>query len=84
MKMLIALMALMIGSTTPALAATYIGPGAGLSLLGAVWALLAAIFTAIAFVVAWPLRRLLVRKREKRAQMSPQEERHADPVSIGS
>jgi membrane protein implicated in regulation of membrane protease activity len=47
-------------------AAAYIGPGAGLSLLGALWGVLAAIFVAVLFLVAWPLRRLLRRRRGRR------------------
>lgn len=41
------------GLAGPALA--YVGPGVGLSLLGALWALLLAVLAAVAFVVAWPL-----------------------------
>lgn len=44
----------------PALA--YVGPGAGLSLLSALWALLAAVGAALAFIILWPLRRMM-RKR---------------------
>lgn len=50
------------GMVSPALA--YIGPGAGLSLLGALWGLLAAIGAALLFVVSWPFRRMLRRKRQ--------------------
>lgn len=46
----------------------YVGPGAGLSLLGALWALLAAIAAAVIFVIAWPIRRMRRRKREAQAQ----------------
>lgn len=44
-------------------AAAYIGPGAGLSLLGALWGVLAAVFAALLFMVLWPLRRLSRRRR---------------------
>jgi membrane protein implicated in regulation of membrane protease activity len=37
-------------------AEAYIGPGAGLSLLGALWALVAAVVAALGFIVLWPIR----------------------------
>jgi len=46
-------------------ALAYVGPGAGLSLLGALWGLLLAIGTALAFVIVWPLRRARRRARER-------------------
>lgn len=48
-------------------ALAYVGPGAGLSLLGALWALLVAVAMALAFIVAWPVRRLLRRRRAAKA-----------------
>lgn len=56
----------------PLAAHAYVGPGAGLSLLGALWALLVAVGAAIVFIVAWPLRRMRRRKREA-MQQSEQE-----------
>lgn len=47
---------------SPAMA--YIGPGAGLSLLGALWGLVAAVGAALLFVLLWPLRRMMRRRRE--------------------
>lgn len=55
-------------ATLPSAAFAYVGPGAGLSLLGALWALLAAVGTAVVFVVAWPLRKLLRRRRAQAPQ----------------
>jgi uncharacterized iron-regulated membrane protein len=55
--------ALTIGVTLPA--AAYIGPGAGLSLLGAFWGLLVAVLAALGFVIMWPIRRLLRRNQAK-------------------
>jgi hypothetical protein len=52
----------------PGDAQAYFGPGAGLSLLGALWALLAAVGTAVAFIVAWPIRKTLKRRRAKAAR----------------
>jgi membrane protein implicated in regulation of membrane protease activity len=61
---------LLLASLTAALAlscmnpaAAYVGPGAGLSLLSALWGLLAAVFAALAFVIVWPFRRMLKRRR---------------------
>ena len=49
-------------------ATAYVGPGAGLGLLGALWALIAALGTALAFVLLWPIRRLLQRRRSRAQQ----------------
>jgi membrane protein implicated in regulation of membrane protease activity len=54
----------------PETAAAYVGPGAGLSLLSALWALMLALFTAIIFVLAYPIRRLL-RRRSTNQKASP-------------
>lgn len=48
-----------------AAAQAYVGPGAGLSLLGALWGVVAAIGAALLFVLTWPLRRMMRRKREE-------------------
>lgn len=44
-------------------AAAYVGPGAGLSLLGAFWGLVLAVGAALGFVILWPVRRMLKRRR---------------------
>lgn len=49
----IALLALLASAQTFA----YVGPGAGLTLLSALWGLLAAVLAAVAFLVVWPIRR---------------------------
>lgn len=53
-------------AATPAFA--YVGPGAGISLLGALWALAAAVFAAVAFVILWPVRRMMKRRRTRRLE----------------
>jgi membrane protein implicated in regulation of membrane protease activity len=42
-------------------AAAYVGPGAGLSLVGAFWGLAVAVLAAFSFVILWPFRRLFRR-----------------------
>lgn len=63
----VALSALAACAATPAWA--YIGPGAGLSLLGAFGALLVAILAAVGFLVLWPLRRMRRQKARQKASL---------------
>ncbi len=59
-------------------AEAYVGPGAGLSLLGALWAVVVAVFAALLFVVMWPLRRMMKRRQAERANAT------IDPGTPGS
>ena len=52
----------MTAAASPALA--YVGPGAGLTLLGALWALILAIVMSVGFVLIWPFRRYLRRRKQ--------------------
>jgi membrane protein implicated in regulation of membrane protease activity len=63
----------------PALA--YIGPGAGLSLLGALWGVAAAVLAALLFLLLWPLRRLLRRRSAAPRPRTTQE--GAPPLAAG-
>jgi membrane protein implicated in regulation of membrane protease activity len=67
---LLAVAVIVLTSAAPALA--YVGPGAGLSLVGAFWGLLVAVFAAFAFVIVWPIRRLFKRRRASPAESAPQ------------
>ena len=49
--------ALLLALLAAAPASAYVGPGAGLTLLSALWGLLAAVLAAVAFLVVWPIRR---------------------------
>jgi hypothetical protein len=64
-RTMVAAAALVAGVALPA--AAYVGPGAGLSLLGAFWGLLLAVGAALGFVILWPLRRLFGRQRSRPA-----------------
>lgn len=54
-------------------ACAYIGPGAGLSVLGSLWALLVGIVIALFAILSWPLRILWRRIRGKRRPEPAQE-----------
>jgi hypothetical protein len=59
--------------------AAYVGPGAGLSALGSLLALLAAVVVAIAGFLWYPIKRLLG-KRRATAQQADSGSSPADPV----
>jgi hypothetical protein len=48
-------------------AEAYIGPGAGLSVLGSLWAVIVGIGLALFAILSWPIRILWRRLRGKRA-----------------
>lgn len=63
LKPVLTLLALLISS--PAIA--YIGPGAGISVLGSLLGIIVTIVVAIGAIVMWPLRKLLKKKRANAA-----------------
>jgi membrane protein implicated in regulation of membrane protease activity len=50
----------------------YIGPGAGLSMLGAFWGLVVAVLAALSFLILWPLRRMF-KKSSATAEVDSQD-----------
>jgi hypothetical protein len=58
----------------PALA--YVGPGAGITLLGALWGVLIAIGAALGFLLLWPLRRVLFARRHRPASQAGEDRGH--------
>ena len=58
------LMFLLLATAVPAFA--YIGPGAGISVLGSLLGILATIFVAIGPILFWPLRKFLKRRKARR------------------
>jgi len=65
-------------SLYPASASAYVGPGAGLSAIGSLLAVIAAIFAAILGFLWYPLKRILRKRRIRRAAESKSAEH--DPV----
>lgn len=55
-------LALALTLSGPAMA--YIGPGAGITMLGALWGVIVAVVLAIGAVLFWPIRALLRRKKQ--------------------
>ena len=53
------------------LALPYVGPGAGLSMIGSFLALLAGIGIALFFVLLYPIRLLLKRRKQKKTVITP-------------
>lgn len=48
---------------TAAPAFAYIGPGAGITMLGALWGVVVAVVLALGAVLFWPIRALLRRRK---------------------
>jgi len=61
---LILLTYILLASISPAFA--YIGPGAGISVLGSLLSILATIFIAIGAIIFWPLRKYMKRRKARR------------------
>lgn len=58
------LIALLAAVAIPGSAFAYVGPGAGLTMLGALLGVLAALVLAITGVLLWPIRAMLARRRQ--------------------
>ncbi|HEY9198823.1 MAG TPA: hypothetical protein VIR60_05600 [Gammaproteobacteria bacterium] len=58
---------LLSGALFPATASAYVGPGAGLSAVGAIFALVAALGLAVVGFVWYPVKRLLQRNSSRTA-----------------
>lgn len=64
-KTKIMILGLLVVMLYPRVSHAYVGPGAGISLLGALWAVIAAIGAVLAGILIWPIR-LLIRRCRKR------------------
>jgi hypothetical protein len=55
------------GVLLPGLAAAYVGPGAGISMLGALWGLIVGVVMALGVILFWPIRILIRKAKAKKA-----------------
>jgi hypothetical protein len=62
----------------PATAVAYVGPGAGLSIVGSLLAFFAAIIVGIFGFLWFPIRRILRKRKQAREQMSEQSQSAQD------
>lgn len=52
----------------PVVSFAYVGPGAGITALGALWALIATVVITLVGLLIWPIRALMKRKKGAAAQ----------------
>jgi len=60
----ILVLSLFLAVSSPALA--YIGPGAGISVLGSLLGILGTIVVALGAVVLWPIRKVIKRRKQQK------------------
>lgn len=65
-KMLTRLLLALLLLTPVSIALGYIGPGAGISVLGSLLSILVTFFVAIGAIIFWPLRKMLKRRKARR------------------
>lgn len=75
-SLVVLMLVCVLGFLGPAFA--YVGPGVGLSMLGALWGIVVAIAVAVGFVVAWPLRCLLKGRKARRREMERRGQEQAE------
>ncbi len=57
----------------PSIAQAYVGPGAGITMLAALWAVILAIVATIGAVLFWPIRAMLRKRKNAKAAASDDE-----------
>ena len=66
-------LAILLLMVVPDIAVAYVGPGAGVTMLGALWGVIVTIVLAVFGLVFWPIRAMLKRNRNKQEQACPDE-----------
>ena len=60
-------------------ASAYVGPGAGISVLGALWGLIIGVVMAVGVILFWPIRMMMRKKKaEKEAKQAASNNDSAD------
>jgi hypothetical protein len=59
--------ATLILALTPGLALAYVGPGAGISMLGALWGLIVGVVMALGVILFWPIRMMIRKMKANKA-----------------
>lgn len=68
----------------PELAAAYVGPGAGISMLGALWGLIIGVVMAIGVILFWPIRIMLRKMKANKAAADDNTAATAEAATAGS
>jgi hypothetical protein len=68
----------------PELAAAYVGPGAGISMLGALWGLIIGVVMAIGVILFWPIRIMLRKMKANKAEADNNTAVTAEAAATGS
>jgi len=58
---------LTIGALFSAPALAYVGPGAGISVLGALWGLIVGVVVALGVILFWPIKMMIRKSKAKKA-----------------
>ena len=73
-----------LGALWSAPAFGYIGPGAGITVLGALWGVLVAIVLTIGAVLFWPVRILFRRRRKESAKSADEQTAEAGAAKVSA
>jgi type VI protein secretion system component VasK len=52
----------------PGIALAYVGPGAGISMLGALWGLVVGVVMAVGVILFWPIRMMIRKAKANKAE----------------
>ena len=72
---------MLVAAALPLVAHAYVGPGAGLGLLAALWGLVAAVGVAVFYVVMWPIRRMRRRRKAEQVAATMRSDGDAPPLA---